>query len=84
MGTVNVEVLGAAHGAFAVTPSDTTEFDRPVHALWIGTEGNVAVEHADGTTATYTNVPVGWHPVKARKVLSTGTTAADIIAVYHE
>lgn len=74
-------ITTAAKGGVAVTPSDVTEI--PVtRSLWVGVTGNVAVRHPDGTTPTYTNVPVGFFAVQCDKVLATGTTATGIVAVY--
>lgn len=68
------------HGAFAVTPSDSTVL--PVtRALYVGTTGNVAVMMADDMTITFSTVPVGILPIQVQKVLSTGTTASNIIAL---
>ena len=73
--------LVSGGGGAAVTKSDATiiPFTR---ALWIGVTGDVAVRHPDGTTPTYTNVPVGIFPVQVDKVLSTGTSASGIVAMY--
>lgn len=69
------------HGAVAVTPSDSTVL--PVtRALYVGTTGNVAVMMADDMTITFSTVPVGILPIQVQKVLSTGTTASNIIALY--
>lgn len=68
------------HGAVAVTPSDATVL--PVtRALYIGTTGNVAVRMADGMTITFTTVPVGILPIQVDMVMSTNTTASNIIAL---
>lgn len=72
----------AARRAVAVTPSDATLI--PVtRALYVGTAGNLTVRMAeDQTNATFTNVPVGIFPVQVDRVLSTGTAAAGIVALY--
>lgn len=72
----------SAHSASAVTPSDSTELPC-TRALYIGTTGNVAVVMADDqTTVTFSNVPVGILPVQVTKVMSTNTTASDIVALW--
>ena len=63
--------------AGAVFPSNSTPLDFA--ALYIGVTGNVAVELANGDTVTFSNVPVGFFPVRGVKVLLTGTTAAGIV-----
>jgi len=64
----------------AVTKSDVTVFDSP-QAIYVGTGGDIALRLiGDSTTVTYVNVADGtFLPVLADKVLSTGTTASDIV-----
>jgi hypothetical protein len=71
----------SAHGAVAVTASDATVF--PVcRALYIGTGGNLNVRTADGQTLVFSAVAAGIFPVQVDQVLSTSTTATNIIALY--
>jgi hypothetical protein len=66
----------------AVTPSDSTVL-AATRGLWVGTVGNVAVEFSDGSTATLTAPALGViHDLRVTKVLSTGTTAGSIVALY--
>jgi len=67
-----------ARGHIAVTPSDVTVLDG-VRSLYVGGTGTLVVDIA-GVVETYTNAPVGYHPLQARRVLSTGTTATAIVA----
>lgn len=77
-GTLNVHA-SATTGA-AVTPSDVTVLE--FKSLYIGLDGDVAVEHVDGTTATYQGVLGGSVlPVAGTKVLATGTSATNIVAM---
>lgn len=65
----------------AVTPSDTTVL-YATRALYVGTAGNVAVTDLNGNV-TYASVPAGSIlPIQVTKVLATGTTALNIIAMY--
>lgn len=63
-----------------VTKSDVTVFDAP-QAIFVGTGGDIALRLiGDSTTVTYKNIPDGtFLPVLADQVLSTGTTASDIV-----
>lgn len=72
-----------ATGAFAVTPNDSTNLAQPARALWIGGAGNVAVVLNNGGAAvTFQNVPSGsLLPVQAFRVMSTNTTATNILAL---
>lgn len=70
-----------ARAGAAVTPSDSTNLDQVTRALWVGVEGDLAVEMESGDEVTFTNVYVGWHPLRVRKVLEA-TTAGEIVAVW--
>jgi hypothetical protein len=63
-----------------VTASDVTVFDQE-QAIYVGTGGDIALVLVGSSTAvTYKNVPDGtWMPVLAKQVLSTGTTASNIV-----
>lgn len=64
----------------SVTTSDTN--DNKYDALWIGIAGDVAVVPRSGNAAvTFKNVPIGWFSVSVDKVMSTNTTASEIIGV---
>lgn len=65
----------------AVTPNDATVV--AARSLYIGTTGNVALKaDANATAVTFSNVPVGIFPVGAYIVMSTNTTASNIVALY--
>ncbi len=68
----------------AVVPSDATVIP-PTRMIYVGTTGVLVVHMADEAstaTITFTALPVGFHPLQVDKVLSTGTTAANIVALY--
>jgi len=71
-------LVGLRHAA--VTKSDVTVFDAP-QAIYVGTGGDIALRLiGDSTVVTYTNVPNGtFLPVLCDKVMSTNTTASDIV-----
>ncbi len=66
----------------AVTPSDATVVGA--RSLYIGTTGNVALKaDATATAVTFSSVPAGTIlPVGAYIVMSTNTTASNIVALY--
>lgn len=73
----------SAHGAAAVTPSDATEI--PVtRALYVGGSGDIAVLMGEDTNSVvFASVPGGFIlPIQVSKVLSTGTTATNVLALY--
>lgn len=67
----------------SVTPSDAETLTRGLcRALFVGVEGDVTVEDAEGTVVTIPSLASQYHPVRVRRVLSTGTTASRIFALY--
>lgn len=65
-----------------VTPSDATEFDPPLKAVWVGGAGDVTLKSPNGDTATFTvdNVPA-IIPAVASYVMATGTDATAIVGL---
>jgi len=71
-----------ASGWRSITKSDSTALDD-IRGLYVGGAGNVALEGGDGEQVTFSAVPAGTIlPVSPAKVLSTGTTATLIVALY--
>lgn len=78
----NIDAMIPAGRATAITKSDVTVIDV-TRAIYIGTTGDLAVRMAEsGDTITFKTVPVGIFPIQVDQVLSTGTTAAEMIALY--
>lgn len=70
-----------AFGAFAVTPSDITTL-AGVRSLYVGVTGDVAViMRGSATAVTFKAAAVGVLPVQVVKVMSTNTTATNILAL---
>jgi hypothetical protein len=74
----------AAGRFFAVTPSDSASLPNKPRALYVGTAGNLAIRNTtDGVTVTLVGVPAGsLLPVRPDRVMATGTTASNIVALY--
>jgi hypothetical protein len=73
-----IDRAGIASDAFAITPSDATT--QRAYALYVGGAGNVAVKTEDGTTLTFAGAQAGMIlPLRVTQVLSTGTTATNIL-----
>lgn len=76
-----------ATDAFLVSKSDTDTISiqtTGAHlycALYVGTTGNINVVTAQGTTVLFSNVPVGFFPVVVKQVLSTNTTASNLVGL---
>lgn len=77
-------VAAPARQALAVTPHDTNPLADIPKALYVGTGGNVTMRGAGGSSdQVWKNVASGTVlPFRAQFVRATGTTAADILALY--
>lgn len=71
-----------AERASAVTPHDTNEIASVCRALYIGGGGNITVRMG-GANVVFVAVPQGTIlPIRTDMVLSSGTTATSIVALY--
>lgn len=77
-------VSAPATRAVAVTPHDANALSDIPKALYVGTGGNLTMRGVNGTSdQLWKNVPSGAIlPFRARYVRATGTSAADILALY--
>ena len=73
-----------ARAAFAVTPSDSAELATLPKAIYVGTGGHIVMRGADDAAdRTWKNVPAGSIlPFRALAIRASGTTAADLLALY--
>lgn len=65
---------------FPITPHDTNDLAVTTRALVIAVGGDVALITKSGQSRTVT-VPAGVLPVRATRVLATGTTATGISGI---
>lgn len=70
-----------------VTPNDSNNLrevdSKPVatRGIYVGVSGDLSVVTEAEQTITLVNVVAGvWHPIRARRIRSTGTAATDIVA----
>ncbi len=76
-------VAAPATRVAAVVPHDTQVLGDLPKALFVGTGGSIVLRGASGSEAVLKNVASGTVlPVRAALVKATGTTAADIVALY--
>lgn len=75
---------GPASNAAAVTPSDGADLSNTTRALYIGGAGDVSVNMAGtGAAVVFAGVAAGATlPIRVDRVLSTGTTATSIVAIW--
>lgn len=73
-----------AASAVAITPSDSVDLETPTRGLYVGAAGNVKVDMVDnGTAIVFTGLAAGViHPIRCKRVYSTGTSATGLVGVY--
>lgn len=76
-------LTGSATRSAAVSPNDSTDLANVTRALWVGGAGNVALMLVDDSSAvTFVGVAAGTLlPLRVKRVMSTNTTATNIVAV---
>lgn len=68
--------------AFAIVPADDSDFSLPTRGLYVGGGGTLVLTMIGGETVSFVAVGAGTIlPVRARRVLQTGTTATDIVGL---
>ena len=65
----------------AVTPDDNADLDFITRSLWVGVSGDVAVQWRDGSSVVLKSAPVGLLNVRVARILATGTTASELVAL---
>lgn len=72
----------AINGA-AITPHADNDLAITTRAIYVGGAGNLAVIMAGGTTLTFVGLAAGTLlPIRAKRVLVSGTTATSLIGLY--
>lgn len=67
----------------AVTPSDDETLELGLsRGIYVGTGGAIAVEDQHGGVVTFLSADSQYHPLRVIRVLFSGTTAEDIVALY--
>lgn len=68
---------------FAITPHDTNELANVTRAIYVGGAGNIALTTVNGDSITLAGLALGdWVPIRAKIVLSTGTTATNLVGLF--
>jgi hypothetical protein len=67
-----------------IAPSDSTDLSTTTRAIYIGGGSGVLVATMkSGATVTFSGLVTGSVlPIRARRVLATGTTATDLVALW--
>lgn len=74
--------IPAVH-AFSITGNDGSDLTFVTRGLYVGAAGDVKIDMLGGETVTFSSLSAGViHPIRAKRVYSTGTTATGILGVY--
>jgi hypothetical protein len=80
--SLSPSITGPAVSGFPVIPSDAADLPETTRSLYIGTGGDLSVFMLTGEALLLKQVPQGvFLPLRVTRVLLTGTTAGDIIAL---
>jgi hypothetical protein len=81
--TYNPDLEGPAGGAFAITPSDSTDLAQATRGIYVGGAGNISLITIYGQTVTLVGVVPGTViPVRANRIKATSTTATSLVGLY--
>lgn len=82
---MSIMVTRPADSAAAITPDNSTDLSAVTRGLYVGVSGDVKVDLYDGavTTVTFVGLASGViHPIRARRVYATGTSATSIVGIF--
>jgi hypothetical protein len=72
-----------ANHAVAIAPSDTVDLTSPARSIYVGTTGNLTVVmYPSREVVSFLTVPVGVLPIQVARVNATGTSAANLVALW--
>ena len=80
---MSIMVTRPAENAVEVTTNDSTDLATDARGVYVGVSGNLKATLVGGTTVTFVGLASGViHPIQARRIWATGTTATSVVAVY--
>ena len=75
-------VSSPAVHAVAITPNNGADLAYATRSIWVGGAGDVAVVTIGGDTITFFGAGAGSIiPIRAARVLATGTTATNLVGL---
>lgn len=73
----------SARRAATTATSDTTIFEEPTRAIYIGGAGNLKVDMVSGGTVTFNSLAAGTLlPIQVIRIYATGTTATNMVNLF--
>ena len=79
--TINSSGVGPTSSAFVITPDDNNDLAYVTRGIYVGTAGNLAaILYDDASSISFVSVQAGSiYPFRLIRVLSTGTTAGNLV-----
>jgi len=73
-----------AVNAFSVTPNDSADLANSTRGIYVGVSGDIKIDTVGGDSAvTFVGLAAGIiHPIRAKRIYATDTTATSIVGVY--
>jgi hypothetical protein len=65
--------------AEVVVPHNVNEQNFVSRAIYVGVAGDVTALLASGAVVLFKSLPIGIHPIRAKRVNATATTATDML-----
>ena len=76
-------VNGPARRILGIVPSDESDLPEGLaRGLFVGGAGTVRMVDDSGNVTDILSAAHQYHPLRARRIMATGTTATDIVALY--
>ena len=68
---------------YSITANNSADVTNQTIAIYVGVGGDLKIDDINGNTVTLKNLLSGvWHPIRVKRVYSTGTTCTDIVGAY--
>lgn len=65
-----------------IAPNDLTDLPFSTKGIYVGTTGDISlILVGDANAVLFKSVPVGILPVRARRVMNSGTSASNLVAL---
>lgn len=72
-----------ASNYFAITPSDSVNFNDVTRGIYSGDGGNIVCVDKNDNAVTFVSVPAGVVlPIRAKRINATSTTATNMVGLY--
>jgi hypothetical protein len=74
------ESLVSISNIVAITPSDGSNLTNSTKGIYVSEISTIKIDTVNNQTVTITNLASGiWHPIQAKKIYATGTSAVGLL-----